>query len=151
MKSESMDANNAKTVEKYLIFLLGGELYGTPLLSLREVIEYKEPKPVPNTAKGFEGVINLRGEIVGIMDLRVMLNIIPNEQRCLLVFESDKGSMGAVVDRVIAVTEIPKTEIEKTTTLPDPSFNEYFIGIGKSSGRLITLIDLCRIPSLLSN
>lgn len=134
---------------KFLVFKLGSEIFGTPLLSVREVVEFKEAKPIPNAAEGFEGVINLRGEIIGVMDLRKLLKISGEKPRCLLIFESDRGVLGAVVDRVISVTELLAKDIDSKTAVPNKSFGEYFLGIGKTPQNLITLIDLVKVPQLL--
>src|ERR1700733_14388086 len=91
---------------KYMLFHLGQEVYGTPLLQVREVIENRPSKAVPNSVAAFEGVINLRGEVIGVIDLRKMLKINPAQSLSILVFESSQGLMGAIVDRCIAVAEI---------------------------------------------
>jgi len=131
-----------------MIFQLGTELYGTPLLSVREVIENRQPKPVPNAAEGFEGVINLRGDVVGVIDLRKMLKLTPKQSLSILVFESEMGTLGGVVDKCIAVLDIPESSIErKGYQMRDGS--DYCLGIGKLSEGLVTLIDLVQVAKRL--
>lgn len=127
---------------KYMIFKLGAEVYGTPLLQVREVIENKTPKPVPGTPPAVEGVINLRGEVISVIDLRKLLKIEPMQSLSILVFDSDQGTMGAVVDRCISVTEIFEKDIDQKNSFSKGSAANYFIGIGKTEMGLITLINL---------
>ena len=137
------------THSKFLIFNLGNEVYGTPLLSVREVIEYKIPKPVPNTDSSFEGVINLRGEVIGILDLRKIFKVEAPTAACLLVFESEMGVLAAAVDKVVSVTEIKDTNIDHKQSGGKKLDIEYLIGIGKTDQGLVTLIDLIQIPKML--
>jgi purine-binding chemotaxis protein CheW len=132
---------------KYLIFQLGPEIYGTPLLGVREVIENKEAKAVPNSDPAFEGVINLRGDVIGIVDLRKLLKIEPRQSLSILVFESELGTLGGIVDRCMAVTEIPDNQVETKTGLGD---GNYFLGIGKLPDGLVTLIDLVQVSKMLN-
>ncbi len=136
--------------EKYMIFRLGEELYGSPLLRVREVAVYKEPKPVPNSAFGFEGVINLRGEVVGVIDLRKLLKVSTDEAPlCMLVFDSEMGVLAAIIDKVHSVIEISKKDIESRTSGAQGN-HDCFIGIGKISLGLITMIDLQKIAKLIN-
>lgn len=139
-----------RNYHKYMIFVLGGEQYGVPLLTVREVIEYKVPKPVPNSAAGFEGVINLRGDVVGIMDLRKLLKVKGDKPRCMLVFESQAGLMGAIVDRVLSVSEILEKDIEVRSSIGVKEASDCFIGVGKLDSGLITLVDLQKTTELLA-
>ncbi len=132
---------------KYMLFQLGGETYGTPLLQVREVIENRASKPVPNSAAAFEGVINLRGEIVGIVDLRKILKIEPQSSLSILVFDAEQGAMGAVVDRCIAVAEILDKDIDQKSNVGGRDGVNFFLGIGKREAGLVTLIDLNKISN----
>jgi len=136
---------------KYLIFLLGGETYGTPLLNVREVIENKEAKPVPNSDMAFEGVINLRGDVIGVVDLRKILKVEPRQSLSILVFESEMGTLGGIVDRCMSVTEIPESAVDKASSMGKRDGANYLLGIGKTSEGLVTLIDLVQVTKLLNS
>lgn len=136
---------------KYMLFQLGGETYGTPILQVREVIENRAPKPVPNSNIAFEGVINLRGEVIGVIDLRKVLKVEPKQSLSILIFDTANGVMGAVVDRCTAVAEIPEADIDQTGGVSTREGADYFLGIGKREGGMVTLIDLSRVPQLLNN
>ena len=134
--------------EKYLLFMLGGEYYGVPLLTVKEVIRLRGVKQVPYMHRHFIGVINLRGQIVGVSDLRLRYGkpqCDPEESRVLIVkVERDgvSGLLGAVVDDLYSVTELGKAEIDRPTNLEVSVASQYFIGVAKLPDRLVTLIDL---------
>jgi purine-binding chemotaxis protein CheW len=129
---------------KYIVFSLGGELYGTKLLSVREVIEAMATKAVPNTIPSFLGVCNLRGQIVGVIDLRIRFGVVapPAERPIFLVFETSSGLIGAAVDRIVSVSEIPSHQVEAKPNIVCAVPARYIQGIGKWDDRLVTLIDL---------
>ncbi len=130
--------------DRYLIYRIGDETYGTPLLDVREVVEYQKPKFMPNMESYFSGVINIRGSIVGVVDMRLRFGQTSAVAKmpALLICESDRGSIAAVVDQVEAVVSIPDTEIEKKPPVVAKVEQEYLLGVAKIQGRLITLIDL---------
>lgn len=131
---------------RYFIFQLGQELYGTPLLGVREVIEAQEIKPLPNTVPHFLGVINLRGQIVGVIDLRLKFghSTQGTQGNALVVFDTRSGSVAALIDAVDSVAAIPQNLIDTQRNVRIELAPEYLIGIGCNEGRLITLLDLNR-------
>lgn len=141
----NMDQENIEN--KFLLFRLGDELYGTPLLGVREVVEPQAPKPIPNTAKHFSGVINIRGEIVGVIDLRTRFNHKAEERphMALMVFKTDGGPMAGLVDKVESVINFSEKDIERNPNIGIEVHREALIGIGKHNKRLITLLDLHKI------
>ncbi len=136
---------------RYMIFKLGDEIYGTPLLSVREVIENRQAKPVPNATLGFEGVINLRGDVIGVVDLRKLLKTNSNESLSILVFEGDQGALGGIVDKCLSVLEIPDNQIERRAGMNARDGADYCLGIGKTPDGLVTLIDLVQVAKVLVN
>ena len=133
--------------EKYLNYQLGNESFATPLIEVREVIEYRPAKPIPHTPKFFKGVINIRGEIVGVIDLRDRLEIksdvTPVTQ---LVFETAAGPLAAIVDSVQSVTIILEKDIERRTAGQSSGSNRaYFLGVGKVNDKILTLVSLRQI------
>jgi purine-binding chemotaxis protein CheW len=137
-----------ETLPSYLIFKLAEELYGTALLSVKEVIKMSPIKPVPYMVHYFKGVINLRGEIVGIVDLRSKFEMGSaksdgaNETGKILIIETPDALLGAIVDDLVAVEVIQEKDID-----PDPAVEtripiQFFKGIAKKDDRLISLIDI---------
>jgi purine-binding chemotaxis protein CheW len=135
---------------KYLIFRLGREVYGTPLLGVREVLEPQPPKPLPNTAKHFMGLINMRGQIMGVIDLRIRFDypISQGETTAYLVFETETGPIAAIVDHVEAVANIELKDMENKPNIRSQVPIDFLIGATVHNNQLITLIDLNKTLSL---
>ncbi len=131
---------------RYLIFQLGGDVYGTPILGVREVVEPQPIKPIPNAVDHFAGVMNVRGEIVGVVDLRLRLGLVKLDvpQQSIVIFDSAVGPVGAIVDKVEFVVDIPDSDIEKKPKIETKVPVDYLLGIGKYKDRLVSLIDFNR-------
>lgn len=141
------DATTKDTANKYLIYQLGHENFATPLIEVREVIEFREAKPIPHTSSFFKGVINIRGEIVGVLDLRERLNVKDaGEPMAQLIFETDNGPLAAIVDRVHSVTVILEKDLERRPAVHSGGEDRaYFLGVGKVDDRLLTVVSLRKI------
>lgn len=134
--------------DKYIVFQMGSELFATSLLEIREVIETQTPKPIPNMAPYFKGVINIRGEIIGVIDLRERLGIAErNQSLCQLVFETSAGPLAAIVDRVHSVIVADPATLERRANIAQGTDRAYFIGVGKVGERIVTFISLPKIIS----
>lgn len=134
--------------DKYIVFQMGDELFATSLLEVREVIETQAPKPIPNMAPSFKGVINIRGEIIGVIDLRERLGITEKSQSlCQLVFETSSGPLAAIVDKVHSVIVTDISTLERRPNVAQGSDRAYFIGVGKVGERIVTFISLPKIVS----
>ena len=132
---------------RYLLFKVGGELYGPPLLGVREVVEPQDAKPLPNTAPFFSGVINLRGQVVGVVDLRKRFDCEAKKHpgMALMVFDTDSGPLAALVDEIECVVKIPPSQIESKPAVRSHVGLDYLLGVGNHEGRLVSLIDLNRV------
>ena len=135
---------------RYLLFNVGTELYGVPLLDIKEVIEYQEPKPVPNMVSHFTGVVNLRGAIVGVLDLRKKFGVAQDRTRItsMLICETPQGTIAAVIDRVDSVAVINSDMIYIHPKVVTAFKSDYLAGIAKLPNKLVTLVAL---RSLISN
>jgi purine-binding chemotaxis protein CheW len=132
---------------KYIIFTLEGELYGVQLLQIREVIKMPQIKPVPHTAGWLKGVINLRGKIISVLDLRLKFGIRPSnpDQGLILIAEDAQGLAGAIVDTIELVREIPDEDIEKNPGVDTRIPATQLIGIAKTNNKLVHVLDLGKI------
>jgi purine-binding chemotaxis protein CheW len=142
--------NDAPTTEdRFLLFWVGSELYGTPLLDVREVVEYQEPKFMPNMVGHFAGVINIRGSIVGVADLRKKFNQKTEVNRftAFLVCDTEQGPLAATVDRVESVVSIPSQDLEQKPPVVTHVDTSYLLGIAKIKDRLATIIQLQKTMS----
>ncbi len=127
----------------FIIFKIGGEIYGTPLLTTREVIRHREIKPTPYMVPHFKGVINLRGQIVSVIDLRIKFQLPCDEsQSLILIVESEHGLLGAVVDDLVSVETIQQTQIDQTASIETKVPVEFFLGIAKLEDRLVNMVDI---------
>lgn len=137
---------------KYLTFALGREKYGLEILRVREIIGYAVVAPVPGTPPFVEGVINLRGTIVPVVDLRARFAMKPAErtrQTCIIVVETRKDgrgfSTGLVVDHVLEVVEIADKDIEGPPALGSCLATDFITGLAKSRDSVQILLDIDRV------
>lgn len=143
MNQEDADSENPNEL-RYLLFRVGADAYATPLLGVREVLETQIAKPIPNTAPHFKGLINVRGQIIGVVDLRVRFNYpeISGSTNALMLFETETGPIGAIVDRVEAVVKIDHTQVQAKPNIRSQIPVEFLLGATNYDGCLVTLIDL---------
>lgn len=140
--TDTIDAREEE--DRYFIFQLGSELCGTPLLGVREVLQPQEIKSVPNTKPYFVGMINIRGQIIGVIDLRIRYGhpIAVSEHNAFVVFDTPKGTIAAIVDRVDSVTSIAHTAIDRSKSVVTEICPEYLLGVAHVRNRLVTLLEL---------
>lgn len=143
---------SADLAGKYLTFALGREEYGIGILKIREIIGMMPITVVPQTPSFIKGVINLRGKVIPVTDLRMKFGLETtdyNERTCIIVVEIDCGSrklvMGLVVDGVSEVANIKGGEIEGTPDFGSGSHNSYVKGMAKIAGGVKILLDIDRI------
>ena len=144
----SVDSSVAKDNQlRVLVFRIGEETYASPLLSVREVLEYQKPKYMPNMLKHFSGVINVRGAIVGVVDMRIKFGHPGDIQNrlAMLLCDTEKGPLAAIVDGVQAVIQLTDNDIDRDPPIRTRTSQKYLLGVAKSQEKLITLIDLHQI------
>ncbi len=135
---------------KFLTFFLAGEEYGIEILSVHEIIGMMPITSVPGTPDHICGIINLRGKIIPIVDLRRKFGMESKAQTsetCIIVVNVQGVEVGTVVDRVSEVLSISAEDIE-----PPPSFGrdvntDYILGIGKSQSKVKILLNIDRVIS----
>jgi purine-binding chemotaxis protein CheW len=142
------DSRRAKA-GKYLTFSLAAEEYGVPVLKVREIIKMMDITVVPQVPHYVRGVINLRGKVITVIDLRLKFGFPPQEQTdetAIVVVEIkvDGGKVltGIVVDSVSDVLNIQPDEIEDTPAFGDQVRTDYLCGMAKVKGRVKILLDL---------
>ncbi len=132
---------------KYLTFLLAEEDYGLDVLNVREIICIMDITRVPQTPDFVRGVINLRGKVIPVIDLRSKFGLAVtayNDQTCIIVV--DIGVlMGVIVDTVQEVYYIPSTEIEEPPKLGASVDATFILGMGKVNGSVKILLNIDRI------
>lgn len=129
-------------------FRIGKETFGVPINLVHEIVRLPEITAVPDAPDYIEGVINLRGKIVSIVDLRKRFGetrIEANRKNRILVAEIDRKMVGLIVDAASEVIRLAETEIEAPPEIFQESEVKYVTGMGKFRGRLVILIDLTKI------
>jgi purine-binding chemotaxis protein CheW len=135
---------------KYLTFSLGGEEYGLEILKVKEIIGIMNITSVPQTPSYVKGVINLRGKVIPVVDLRLkfgMETLEYNERTCIIVVDiarknAAKVIMGIVVDSVSEVLNIKGEEIENAPTFGVSLNTDYILGMAKIKGTVKILLDI---------
>jgi purine-binding chemotaxis protein CheW len=129
-------------------FRVGRETYGAPITSLHEIVRVPEITAVPDAPAYMEGVINLRGKIVSVQDLRKRLgetNVVPNRRNRILVLEHHGRLSGLIVDSASEVLKIPAGDVEPSPTEFLEGGLKCVTGLGKHKGRLIILLDMTKL------
>lgn len=135
---------------KYLTFFLGAEEYGIAILKVREIIGIVPVTPVPGTPAFMQGVINLRGKIIPVIDLRAKFGMptqAATRETCIIVVRRLDLELGIVVDAVSEVRNVSASETDQMLDLGGEISAEYFLGISKADGKVRLLLDIDRILS----
>lgn len=132
-------------------FRVGRETYGVPITSLHEIVRVPEITAVPDAPDFMEGVINLRGKIVSVMDLRKRLGekkVTSSKRNRILVVEHHGRLSGLIVDSASEVLKIPASDVEASPSALQEGGLNCVTGLGKYKGRLIVLLDMTRLLDL---
>ncbi len=150
-KNEVHETGGGVNQQQLVVFKLGGEDFGVDIMQVREIIRKGDMTAVPNAPVFVKGVINLRGQITTIIDLRRKLGLSEKEssddqQERVIVVEVDKNTVGMAVDAVTEVTYLAESEIDEVPDMIKETIGtEYLRGVGKLPNRLLILIDLKRV------
>lgn len=129
-------------------FRVGRETFGVPIHLVHEIVRIPEITGVPESPDYIEGVINLRGKIVSIVDLRKRFGekqIASDRKNRVMVVEVDKKLVGLIVDSASEVLKLPVEDVENPPRVFEEGDVNYVTGVGKLKGRLIILVDLNKI------
>ena len=140
---------------KYLTFQLGGEVYGLEILKVQEIIGIMNVTRVPKTPGYVRGVINLRGKVISIIDLRLkfdMANQEATEKTCIIIVqaalcEDQKVIMGIIVDEVSEVLNVESDQIEPTPSFGATVQTDFILGMGKIGQKVLTMLDIDKVLS----
>jgi purine-binding chemotaxis protein CheW len=137
--------------EQLVAFQLADEIYGVDIFHINEIIRLREITQIPRTSDDVEGVINLRGKIVPILDLRKRLGLPPKEHTSgtrVIIVEPGEGTVGLIVDGVNGVLRIPQNQIEPPSELVSSLEADYVRGVGKQDDMLVILLNLPQVLRL---
>jgi purine-binding chemotaxis protein CheW len=133
---------------KYLTFILCNEEYGIEILKVREIIGVMPITPVPQTPTFIKGVINLRGKVIPVIDLRLKFGFNEAEhtkETCIIVVEVVNTLTGIIVDTVSEVLDVSSEEMESSPRFGSSVNTEIFLGMAKIKGRVKILLDIDKI------
>jgi purine-binding chemotaxis protein CheW len=150
--TSDLQSNTAKSAGggRFLTFFLANEEYGFEILKVQEIIVFQSITPVPRTPQFIRGVINLRGKIIPVLDLRTkfgMEQVEPTNETCIIVVRVDSIEMGILVDKVSEVLEIQGGNIEPVPHFGNGFDTNFILGLGKSQGKVKILINVEEVLS----
>jgi purine-binding chemotaxis protein CheW len=152
--SSNTTEKSAQSSVKYLTVVLGEEAYGLGVLAIREIIRHQKVTPVPQMPDYVKGVINLRGRVIPIIDLRVKFGVPAafTERTCIVVVQvaltpDHRIQMGLIVDAVEEVVNLAAADIEPTPEFGTSVDTAYLLGMAKVKGEVKMLLDLDRVVS----
>lgn len=148
--ANKQDAEIRCAAGKFLNFQLGGEFYGLDLSRVKEIIGIMKVTRVPNSPPFVRGVINLRGKVIPVIDLRIKFDMErrdDTERTCIIVMQTDNGAgqmltTGIVVDEVCEVLDITADQIEPAPELGSEVSAEMIMGIGKVARKVLLLLNI---------
>src|ERR1700676_963405 len=129
-------------------FRIGNETYGVRIGAVREIVRVPEITAVPSAPDLIEGVINLRGKIIPVMDLRKRFGqteVHHDKKNRILVVELDNKLLGLIVNAASEVLKIPPSEVASPDSVFAEDGSSYVTGVGKLKGRLIILLDIAKL------
>ena len=135
---------------QYLTFVLAGEIYGLGILQVREIIGMTDITAVPRTPTFVKGVINLRGNVVPVIDARLKFGMPEAEttdRTCIIVVDVGKMDVGFIVDEVSEVLDIPAGQIEDAPSFGPDVDTQFILGLGKAGEKVTVLLDISKVLS----
>ncbi len=148
--AETTDGN----VPQYLSFTIAGTDYGLPILTVKEILQYEGPTSMPGVPPSIRGVINVRGQVVAVVDLAVKFGrgaTVTSPRTCILIVEARIGGesliVGLLADAVNEVLELPAAHVEPPPALGAQVRIDYVIGVGKVGKSFVLLLDADRVLS----
>lgn len=130
--------------DKYLTFAIGDEEYGIEIRDVTEIIGIQNITDLPDTLPFVKGVINLRGKVIPVIDVRLRFNIEKreyNDRTCIVVVNINEMSVGLIVDTVSEVIDIPHKDVEPAPKISNKTGSRYIQGLGKVDGDVKILLD----------
>ncbi|CAI8932024.1 chemotaxis protein CheW [Methylocaldum szegediense] len=148
--SEALAKKRSDPVNQWVTFRLGDETYGINVMQVQEVLRVTEIAPVPGAPEYVVGIINLRGNVVTVIDTRKRFGLTPQEPddaSRIVIIEAADQVIGILVDSVAEVVELRASEIESAPNIGNEESARYIQGVTSHGGRLLILVDLNQLLS----
>ena len=151
-KDSAAPLNRDDRAGKYLVFELGSEEFGVRVLQVREIMGVQDITSLPQTPAHVKGVINLRGKVIPVVDLRLKFGLPEQEyteRTCIIVVQVNRRnrpiSMGIVVDGVVEVITLAASDIEDTPDFGGGAATPYLLGMAKVKGKVKILLEIDQV------
>jgi CheW-like domain. len=142
-----------KESNKYVVFQIGDQEFGVDIHKVSIIEKYMNITRVPNTPDYIKGVVNLRGEIIPVMDLRTKFGLpekVPDEETRIIMLKINDITLGVIVDSVAEVVDFTEEEMGSITSITNDRSMDYVVGIGRIGDRLITVLNIEKLISELT-
>ncbi len=141
----NLEGHPAGKASRYLVFYLSGSHYSVPLLKVREVMAMTEITPVPYTPPHFKGIINLRGQVITVIDLRLKLQVkidASQKESAIIILDLISGPLGIIVDSVESVVAVHPENVQACPDLEGEGDTEMILGITRIGDKLILILEI---------
>lgn len=149
-----MTALKIMETRQYLTFKMAEEIFALDVGQVREILDYTNMTKVPQTPDYMKGVINLRGSVVPVVDMRLKFNMPPQERTvdtCIIVVEiridGEQTILGALVDSVQEVFELPPSQVEPAPRIGAKLNTDFILGMGKRDDHFVIILDVDKVFS----
>ncbi|WP_017444718.1 chemotaxis protein CheW [Gayadomonas joobiniege] len=143
-----VDSGDNDAVLQWVTFKLDEETYGINVMQVQEVLRYSEIAPVPGAPDYVIGIVNLRGNVVTVIDTRTRFGLMPNEvtdNSRIVIIEADKQVVGILVDSVAEVVYLKSSEIDSAPNVGTEESAKFIQGVSNRDGELLILVDLNKL------
>lgn len=150
--TQEHETSNAGSLLQVVSFSLGKQIFAIDILQVQEIIRMLEITQVPNVPEFVKGVINLRGKVIPVVDLRKRFNLTAAEenlQERIIVVKGENKPVGMVVDDVSDVLRFPQDEVESAPAMVSNIDSQSIAGVVKAKDRLVILLDVAKILSMM--
>ena len=134
--------------DRYLTFKVKDEDYGIEIIRVKEIVGIQKITPVPEMPSYIKGVINLRGNVINVVDIRLRFGMVEkeyDERTCIIIIQVGDIEVGMIVDNVSEVCVIPEEDIKKNTSLNKSNKSTFIKGLGKLDDKIKMLLDVERL------
>ncbi len=149
MADTAIEIAEQQDTKQYIVVQIGSEKYGIDIGYIDNIVRMQKITRVPKAQVYFKGVINLRGEVVPVMSVRIKMgledDVFTDKSRIIIIKLEEKGLVGIIVDEVCEVVTLSESQIEAPTTGPKEGRDSYINGIGKNGDTLISLFEITAI------
>jgi purine-binding chemotaxis protein CheW len=149
-KVTKMKKQSSTELSRFIEFSLGAEDYAIPLLMVREVISVPDTTPIPKSPPHFLGIMNLRGQVISVVDLRKKLkvDVRQNKEEAVIIVDIGGMNIGVVVDSINKVLAFSPEDVSDMPEVENQSNTQYIFGVYKKEHSLTILLDIAKVLDL---